>query len=404
MTAHRHFLKYFFGFLAVFFLACGAVSFVVDPYGIWDNHGLVGINRIKNKISNRERLFKAVAVMQKKPDIILMGSSRTLLGLNPEHPALQARGHVYNLGLSAASMKEIKKYFEHALANQPDLKEVVLGLDFFMFNELRKQAGDYDENLIGRRRLPFQNGFASLFSISALKDSVLTALYNYRFPAGAQDYKPNGMMDIAVIDKRGLEKLGSRQKTFEDALKSDFFGGSLYSRYRFSEDAFADLKHLISLCRDKGIRLTLFVSPSHAAEWEGLRMANAWSDFENWKRSVVKLHPLWDFSGYNSVTTEPIGDAMLNYIDSSHYTVRVGNWILERTLGLADATVPDGFGVLLTPETVESHFVKSEEARQSWTQINSETLDWLKKLKTARRDFEPNSPTVRRKMAELSHD
>ncbi|GFZ91240.1 hypothetical protein [Okeania sp. KiyG1] len=74
------------------------------------------------------------------------------------------------------------------------------------------------------------------------------------------------------------------------------------------------------MCQENNIKLILFISPSHATQWEAIRATGEWSTFEEWKREVVKITPVFDFSGYNTITTEPIHNDMENYRDNSHYT------------------------------------------------------------------------------------
>jgi len=85
------------------------------------------------------------------------------------------------------------------------------------------------------------------------------------------------------------------------------------------------------------------------ANGEALRAAGLWPEFERWKEVLVNIlaedssrhpgeqaFPLWDFSGYNSITSEPIPNAgdtstqMKWYWESSHYKTEVGNFVLDR--------------------------------------------------------------------------
>lgn len=73
---------------------------------------------------------------------------------------------------------------------------------------------------------------------------------------------------------------------------------------------------LIKESRANNIELLLFISPVHARQLEVIRLSNLYPTFEQWKRDMVKViaedveqHPdkspiqLWDFSGYNLLTT-----------------------------------------------------------------------------------------------------
>jgi hypothetical protein len=138
------------------------------------------------------------------------------------------------------------------------------------------------------------------------------------------------------------------------------------SSYKLSQERLLLLKSIIDSCQQKGIALTIFISPSHATDMEGLHALGLWSEFEQWKREVSKIAPIWDFSGYNSITTEPIAKNMKYYLDSSHYRKETGDLILNRLLSYQENTVPEDFGVLMTPENIEAHLAKIRSDRENW--------------------------------------
>jgi hypothetical protein len=84
--------------------------------------------------------------------------------------------------------------------------------------------------------------------------------------------------------------------------------------------------------------------------------------------------PLWDFSGFTELTTEPfppLGDKetkMRWYWESSHYKKELGDLVLDRMFDYKhpDREVPKDFGVLLTPENIESHLAWIREGRERW--------------------------------------
>lgn len=396
MNSYRKFFFAFFLFLMVFVGFCLFLNFKMDPYDIWGNHSLIGINHVKNGQANHERLLKTFAVMRLRPKTLFLGSSRTRIGLDPRHPIFSSRREVYNLGISAVNMEELTKLFEHAFANQPQLEEVVLGLDFFMFNELHKNRPDFDEELVGRTRVPLKTMLEPLFSNDALKASWDTFLFNRSTPSKRSGIRPDGMEDIYVTEEFAQE--GNKYENGEHAAplsRKDFFGGSirfhlsgrdpdnyLYGAYRYSQSAFQYLARMVKICQEKKIRLILFISPSHAIEWEIIRITGLWREFEKWKGFVAALHPFWDFSGYNSVTTEEISEEMKNYADHSHYLPRVGNWVLNRLFYFHEKEVPKDFGVLVTPQNAEKHFSRIRSEQAVWIRRNSKIIEWLKEIQS----------------------
>ncbi|NEQ62463.1 MAG: hypothetical protein F6K53_35770, partial [Moorea sp. SIO4A1] len=115
-------------------------------------------------------------------------------------------------------------------------------------------------------------------------------------------------------------------------------------------------------------------------QWESLRVTRLWPVFEEWKRRLVEITPVWDFSGYNSITTEAISEEMKNYWDSSHYREEVGDLILNRLFSYQAHTVPEDFGVLITPDNVESHLGKVRNERESWAETNGDLVKLVEDL------------------------
>ncbi|NEQ87322.1 MAG: hypothetical protein F6K26_47080, partial [Moorea sp. SIO2I5] len=115
-------------------------------------------------------------------------------------------------------------------------------------------------------------------------------------------------------------------------------------------------------------------------QWESLRVSGLWPELEKWKSRLVEITAVWDFSGYNSITTEAIGEGMKNYWDSSHYREEVGDLILNRLFSYQSQTVPEDFGVLITPENVESHLGKIRNERESWAENNPDLVQLVEDL------------------------
>jgi hypothetical protein len=83
---------------------------------------------------------------------------------------------------------------------------------------------------------------------------------------------------------------------------------------------------------------------------------------------------LWDFSGVNSITSEPVpaaGDtqsAMSWYWEASHFKAETGDLILDRIFACRrpGISVPDDFGVPLTPSIIEAHLGATASALENW--------------------------------------
>ncbi len=115
-----------------------------------------------------------------------------------------------------------------------------------------------------------------------------------------------------------------------------------------------------------------------------------WTTFEKWKREIVDLnaqvtsnhdiypYPVWDFTGYNSITTEPVPkqdderSRMRWYYESSHYRPALGNLMIARIFGEENELLrenPD-FGVRLGRASINEHLSDIRESRVAWVTGN----------------------------------
>lgn len=372
--AYRHFNLTFLIIALSGLLSIGLFNVLVDPYGVARSPIIPGFNNLKPEQFNHVRLFKAVDVIRLKPTILLLGSSRTDLGLDPKHPAL-ANQSAYNLGLVGPNMYEVRRYFEHALTNQPEVKTVVLGIDFFMFNEYLKNSPDFDENRLNQKYIPFKDAVNVSFSTSALSASKNTIKSSVKSEAHYL-YQQNGKR--YVHNNKPKDNL---LNVFKDSIKGFFETEGFYKEYKLSQDYLNDLKKIVETCRERNIELKIFISPEHATQLEAVKVAGLWTELENWQREVVKIAPVWDFTGYNSITTELISNTMQNYWDSSHYRKEVGDLILNRLFQVQTTEVPDNFGILITPETIETHLQNKRAMREAWAKENPTLIQLVHDLK-----------------------
>ncbi|MDY6802766.1 MAG: hypothetical protein SXA11_03035 [Cyanobacteriota bacterium] len=359
------------------------MNIAIDPYGILGIPAISRLNKVKPIKSQNVRLFKAVDVSRVKPEMVFLGSSRTDYGMNPSHPALQNYQPVYNLAILGANMYEVRRYFEHAIANQSNLKKAIINIDFFMFNDLKKETPDFKESRLEKTGLTVSDAFNSIFSIDGLIASARTVKTNIENPTAVGPYYPNGQRDAEDT----IENIYGNQPTrdiFRKTLKSNGFidrANRGEKVYEISQSYLKELQIIVDLCKKKGIDCQIFISPSHATHRESILVSGVWQLFEEWQREIVKITPVWSFSGYNSITTEPISDSMKNYIDPSHYRSEVGDLVINRLFGANEDRVPDDFGVLLTPENIEDRIKQVRSDREIWAKKHPDEVKLVEDLR-----------------------
>jgi len=377
---------------------------LIDPYALYGGPTIEGINANKPAFSSHLRLSKAAAIRQQKPHAIVLGTSRGEYGIDPEHPGWK-ESPVYNLSLSSANLYEAFRYLQHAQAIQP-LQQVVLMLDFFMFNPVKNpNEADFTEELLATsfegkpQKNDLTDQLATLASLDAITASIETVIRQHKMDGSL--YLANGMQE-PTLNALNISKSGGHHKAFLSNEKGYF--NSHYDQFSFKtkqRDSWRIYRKLLLLAQQQGIDLTIVISPSHARQFETIAAKGIWETFEQWKRQLVVLNEsvaaeqgkrpfaLWDFSGYNHYTTEavpPLGDTkaqMQWYWESSHYKKELGDLVLDRMFNYKhpDRIIDKDFGVQLTSKNIETHLQKIRNDRQRWRASNPEDVEEVEKLK-----------------------
>lgn len=397
----RVFVRTYLRAAAGFALLVAAINLVVDPYGLIDGIHIPGVNEQKPDIFSHSRLYKAYAVWDMRPEAIALGNSRTDCGINPDHPGWNlAANSRFNLALSGAHIYETKHYFRHALA-LGKVKQVVLGLDPSSFGH-NKTTADFRADILAHESgvigLYGWQRLAYFFSSDALRSSLRTISAQNR---PAVSFFRNGQRtpDFFAYD---IQQHRGYRNYFLEADKTtvhSLCGSQGGCTSFFDPENLRELREILYLARAHGVDLRLFISPVHARMLEITRMAGLWSDWESWRRQVVALlaeeaardpeHPvpLWDFSGYNTYTTEavpPRNDPvpMQWYWESSHYKKELGDRVLDRIFGYSspERTIAPDFGVVLTPANIEAHLANIRAAQAHYEAEHPEDLAELARL------------------------
>jgi len=401
MTADKsQVMKYCATFALTALLIVAAVAgfnAIVDPFGMYRAFDREGLNAHKPGIYQRVRLLKAYEVRRIRPAAIVLGTSRSHLALRPSHEgwndAAQSR---YNLAFDGATTKEMYHYLLHAQAVQP-LKQVVLGLDTYhatflpAYTRRDFDAGILDKPESGLGAAPrILADLRLLVSIDTLKASLDTL--RTQDGAGPEWFAPDGQRLGEVFFRTvGGTFLSEGPRAYFDEIDRLEVGFQLEGRVPApgrrarpvadappQETSFDYVGRIVDFCRDHEIDLRILITPSHVHQMQIAAATGGWEAMERGKRELVKLlaedaaahpgakpFPLFDFSGYSAVTTEPLPAEgtraeMEYYWDSSHFKENVGDLVLDRIFDVQrpGRAVPADFGVRLTPDTVEPVLAK----------------------------------------------
>ncbi len=385
-------------FVTVLLLASAGLNAWVDPW-------LAYLGSPEDRFAAQRRYGlagKAGLAERIDSPVILLGSSRTETGLDPEHPALlEHHGHPgINLGLPGCNMLQTRLVFDRARqVGRP--RAVYLCIDFHQFvvephtlDDLRVPGRD----LAGWMDSPFNPEYAAL---------AFHAGNLFSFEPTLQVLQLNLRGRRSEMTPRGLllrkQSRGARQ-SFASLFGSKLVR-SLRAQHRIQTSLESDFAHILEVCDRDQISIVVLIQPVHALYLVMLDRYDAWDEFEEWKRRLVGVVestkstdvPLWDFTGFDEYQREmlPTDDAGMQYFyEASHYKPRLGDLVLWKLHGRDEVESRDlsGFGARLTSSMIEDHLNAQREDLRRFVESQPEQIDWLTEiLESTTNNLQPQS-------------
>lgn len=372
-----------------------AVNLLIDPYdvhGVWSR---AGVNANKPQQRFHDRLHKAHAIYRQKPDGVLLGTSRTQVGLNPLLPALRRKAeHVLNVGLSNGHPYEARRYLQHAHAVRPQ-KLVIMGLDLRGFDATSESKNvEFSEERLAvdaefrPARLSWAFDWpATLLSVDALRASASTVL-KQKEPSY---FDASGQRRSVFLERRLIKSGGMRA----NMLRLERRHIEIFACHQLvdakGESPVTEVARLVAFSREQKIPVQMFFSPTHARDLLVIRAIGLWPTFERWKRAIVDAvgndAVVWDFSGANRYTSElvpPFADAearMRYYWESSHYRSTLGDLVLERIVGAPEREETRGFGVVLTKKTIDGELARIAAEIEVYAKANPDAVTEIERAR-----------------------
>ncbi|PWF47649.1 hypothetical protein [Massilia glaciei] len=361
-------------YLTVFYCASGlaiggvaALNYIVDPHLThqWDSPRVQQLRPAREKLS---AWGKTYALARYRPQVLYLGNSRTELALPAGVPAFAGQT-VFNGALSGASLGDAAAMALHARrVGRP--ATVVWGVDAPSFS--LAVGADFDRELVaGGGHFFAHRGLINLkraLTLDMTQDSLSVlagsfgavcksslALYGQRDERCINDHMQHWGGTSAAVAPRLREFIRGEGPT-ADALEA--FGVAVRQ-----------------MCGD-GTRVRLYINPTHASMLDALYRRGKGGAHERWQQALARMAQtrrregcdtrLFDFSGFNSITTEPLarsraGPQMVHYWEPSHYRANVGRMVIARIFGGAGDAAPADFGVELRPEMMKAHLANQLE-------------------------------------------
>ena len=249
---------------------------IIDPYNLMGNNPN-GVYFVQ------ERQVKD-AVLTYPHEGLLLGASKTGY-VNPDDLSCY---RFYNASMRGMVPEEMYFYFKKYLRRE---KLVLVGFDFFMFNEREFpliRIADWDDLRYSRTEY--------LLSVETLKSSWKT-LKMRRNNEKNYGMKANGQFDYPGASEVPASP-GSQQqyeKQYQDIIKGLL--QNHYDKFSFSQTRIDYVKKIKTLLEENKIPYAVFINPLNHDVLAALQNIDAYLLFLNWKREMRNIFPeIYDYS------------------------------------------------------------------------------------------------------------
>lgn len=332
MTSKQFAIRLIVGCLILLGLV-GIFNRIVDPFWYYRDIEIDGFNAVKHKFQRFERHVKPALLIREQPEAIILGSSFSEVGFDPNNPFFTNHGRLksMNFALAGASWERNQCDFEFAVTHSR-IKRALVG---FHPGDLPLADCKKDFASIGK----ISTG-ELLFSDRSLLASIQTILKQGN---ELRSHTREGMYfysrHAAGVDNRFRKYFMARIKENPQCMKPGDKSHVDSNPDAQHELDLSGLRRMIRTAKKHNVELVLFAYPRHAYNFEMDRQC----DETGWQwhalqkiASMVKTESAgnesvraWHFYGYNDITAEPIGTSAKYWQDPNHFNFEMGNWMLE---------------------------------------------------------------------------
>lgn len=396
-SAHKKYLLALAAFTLLCLLITAAFNAVVDPFRVFDIVTIRGVNESRCRAVHNLRTTLAYRARRVRPRALALGSSRMARRAFCGRMARDPGGApCMSLPIPQCTAYENLRYFEHANRIRR-VRRVVWGLDFPSFNNNRPRTmpGFREDRLTAH---PAADILSLLISRDAARESLLTLRQNDTSSQYA--LMRDVLANIGEPSPRRVIDVYEHNTTF-----NFLFGLSVQGLLPPPARAFSSsendammrsLKKLLAEAAQGDTEVKLFFSPDHAYIAQTYDYLGLEDDYEQWMRSVARIADharrngarvsLWDFSGCNSITADPVppGDRaapMKYHYDISHYRNNAAALIMDvmRNRDTAARRAHPDFGVRVTSDNIEARIKQNRVQCAAYAKKHADELEPLRK-------------------------
>jgi hypothetical protein len=282
----------------------GAFNFVLDPYLAYRVLAIDALRPYRNKLPSR--IAKAEILGHENCQLVILGSSRAQMALDPENPAWGAPA--CNLALTGAGLPELLGVFERVI-REPEVRDIVLALDIQASPGAPPVHEEFSRSRFSDQLQAVEYHGSLLLGEDATRAS-LRLLSDFR-RGRVSPYTERGFTDPSL---RGQP---ADRESFLWALKRVIDGIRAPGRESPSDEKLL-LSRLVAdfrAAQARGIAVTVVVLPSHAIFLETVQRFGRWPTVERAREDFLRaitpagrepLAPVWDFTSYAGPAAEEV--------------------------------------------------------------------------------------------------
>jgi hypothetical protein len=333
--AGRRYLVRVVAAVALMAAALGGFNLLVDPLGLLRIATIAGVNNDRRPaLEAGHRSIREFEILRRRPDTLILGTSRELYGIEPSEVARRHGGRVHNASIAAATLAD----FEGLLVGAGALvgaRRIYIGLDYFSFDDRRLPAATYTNGVAPIAIRSARTFLRSVATLPALLQSFETISASRCRPEG-EEFPEDGRRALEIA----LTPCGGPRQS----VPTPVMAAGVVSLFDFESRATTMnvFERILRHCKSASLDCRPFIGPMHGVYLSALQEAD-WERYQSWKADLARIASrhevnLLDLSSAFAASTRPFAQQPDHFYDTLHFGTTIGAAVLDSLDRAADSS------------------------------------------------------------------